>query len=202
MTSDDVATWVAERWPVDPANVAVERLTGGMINDVFRVDLGDTRVIVKHARPYVVTVPDVALSTRRLAIEARCLRELGPDGCLVDVCDAGVGVPRHIDFDAAASVLVMEDCGVIPDLSDRMTSAAPLDAGLGAALGAFTARLHAISAGCPDLLDELENRDVQETRARTQYGQVGAWVQALGRSDQAEVAHRAVELGQRLLAPG
>lgn len=202
MTSAEIASWIARRRAVSLSMVSVERLTGGAINDVFRAHVGSDRMIVKHAPPYVAQVPTIALSQRRMAIEARCYRELAPEGVLGEVGTVEVRAPRYLDFDPSDHVLVIEDCGPIPDLAELITSARPFDPALGTLLGSFIGRLHGVSARTPTLLVELDNRDVQETRARTQYDQVGAWARSLGVADSARLSAQASALGQRLLEPG
>jgi len=209
MTPDEVVRHVSHRLSLPTSGITVERLTGGYVNHVFRVVFGAAcgvragtpSVIVKHAPAYVAALPSVALSPRRLEMEARCLRELGPEGQLFDVVSELVRAPCMIDFDVHAHVLIMEDLGVLPDLAQYALQGGDLDAH-GLQLGAFVGRLHARSRALPQLLRELDNRDVQEVRQRTQYQQVEQWLGDAGIADAAVAGARARELGQRFLLPG
>jgi len=202
MRPDEVVARVARQFSVSSDLVEVERVTGGLVNEVFRAHLGSSSVIVKYAPPYVAALPSIALSPRRICIEARCLRELGPGGGLDGVVSSRVRAPRLIDLDVATHVLMMEDLGPLPDLGERLMRGDGVDPALGATLGGFVGRLHASSRKLPELLREIDNRDVQETRLRTQYRQVGTWLAESGCPEHAILGARAADLGARLLGPG
>ncbi len=204
MTPAEVVSLVCDHldWPGD--DIVVEPVAGGLINEVFRARARararapNRSVIVKRASPFAAAIPELALSTRRVAIEATCLRELGPGGRLADVPSAAIRVPRLLAYDGARGCLIMEDCGPIPDLG----SAEVVAPALGGELGAFLARLHASSRSQPALLAELDNRSIQEVRYASQYSQVSHWLADAGHSTWRIVDGIARELGQRFLEPG
>lgn len=189
---------LARSWSLRPAEIEIERVTGGLVNEVYRLRGGDRSVIVKHALPYVAAAPQIPLSPRRSAIEARCLRELGPGGRLQPIVTSHVRAPHLIAEFPELSVNVIEDLGSLPDLG----TAARIDPILGRELGGFLARLHVASRSLPEVLDEVENRDVQDTRYRTQYTQVGSWLADYGRRDHAALGASAVDVGRRFRARG
>ncbi len=200
-TLDPVAH-VRRRLPDREAAGPSSRLEGGLLNHVWRVRGEPSSVIVKHAPPFVATAPEIALDPGRIVIETTCLRELGPGGRLSAVCGDGVRPPALLDFDADAHVAVIEDLGPLPDLAAAL-AAGDGDAGaLGGSLGRFIGRLHGMSLSDPLLAVDLENDAVQRTRLEVQYRAIGDILGAEGVADGDSLGARAVDLGERLLAPG
>ncbi len=183
---------------VGPADVTLVPLTGGLLNEVFRARSGSCSAVVKYAPPHVASVPTIALSQRRSAVEAACLSELGPGGSLQAATSARVRAPRLHAHDAARAVIVMEDLGPLPDLA----TVSVLDPELGAELARFLGAVHTLSTSLSDLLDAVDNPDVQRTRQRTQYARVGGWLALHGVRDAAELGTRTEALGRRLGARG
>jgi hypothetical protein len=162
-----------------------EPLTGGLLNEVFRVVGSVGSCVVKHAPPFVASQPDLPLDPGRSAFEGRALALFEAGGRLAHVARAEARPPRLLDQEG--HTLILEDLGDLPDLA-----AAPRPEAA-AALGGFLARLHKASNMDINLQGLFDNLDVQETRDRLTYSRVEGW---LGRPTPA------ADLGRRLLGPG
>jgi len=186
------------------------RLTGGLLNVVWRVPVGgldgDASVIVKVAPPFVASAPDVPLPASRLRAEARALAALpslldsSPRGGVPRSATERVRTPRLLDLDAAASVLVMSDAGDLPHLGTWLAGASAVGAGDALArLGAFVGRLHGATLHAPDLTD-WHQPEIARVRLDVQYHTVEA--RLAGVPDAAALGAVAADLGERWLAPG
>jgi 5-methylthioribose kinase len=176
---------LARAMGVDVRGAAVA-LDGGHLNHVFRVPHPGGTVVLKHAPPFVATLPDVPLDPDRLRHEALGLSlaaRLWPGHA-----------PRLLAYDAPRSALLMSDLG----------DTAPLDAWLerGGSQGVLEELGEALG-----LLHGLEvpalawfNPGVQRTRLQVQYSQVSGWLEALGAD--AALGRQAAQLGAWLCEPG
>ncbi|KAH9835902.1 kinase-like domain-containing protein [Rhodofomes roseus] len=132
--------------PFDSGDVS--RLSGGLGNFTYRLSLrtpynGHTTVILKHGKPYVPGMEDMAFSLERQVYEVTALRQiratLPPD--------PPVSVPEVLRFDENAHVIIMSDCGAhgLSLKQALIAGALPPAAArrVGHALGGFLARFHA-----------------------------------------------------------
>ncbi|MCB9760687.1 MAG: aminoglycoside phosphotransferase family protein [Alphaproteobacteria bacterium] len=186
----ETAALRAEALLGQPAVGPAVPLTGGLLNEVFRVPMAGGSVILKRAPPFVAAAPDIPLDPARAGFEARAL------GLVADLCAAEVGVPRLLAHQG--DTLVMEDLGPLPALDDWLRGGG--DPERLEALGAFIGRLHRESAAQADLAVGMDNRAVQETRYAVQYGAIRGMLEAAGLGP--GPAARAEDLGRRLLEPG
>lgn len=171
-----------------------ERLAGGNLNFVWRARCASGSVVVKHAPPWAVAAPQVALSPRRLLIEARALSLLaGPLARL----GGAVRTPAPRGFDRRAWLLVTEDVGPGADLSERLEDEAAFTA-----LGGFIGRLHRETLDDATLRRRFDNAAMQRARRDSQYALTGALAHAAGAPDAQRLGADALELGQRWIAPG
>lgn len=180
---------------------APERLTGGLLNVVWRVPsaLDDQPVIAKIAPPFVAALPDVPLSQARQSIEAAALAAFD-GGPLTGVASAAVRPPRVLHHDPGAFVLVMEDVGDLPHLGDALGELGDVRR-VGETLGRFIGRLHAATLGAA-VLARFDNAEAQRTRLNVQYRSVGDTLRQVGVPDAEALGAEAVALGERLLEPG
>lgn len=143
-------------WPalegIFPKTSTFEPLSGGLINQVFRVQNGDATWIVKHAPPFVATAPDMPLSPLRLAVEKSAL-ELAQR-----FNTPHIRVPDVLAYLPDDHVLVLEDVGVLPSLSADLEHALPT-------LAEWLAELHLATRSLPPLPDF----GVHEIRKISQY---------------------------------
>lgn len=171
-------------------------LSGGNLNYVWRVQSVRGPVIAKRSPPFAAAVPSLALSPRRLLLEARALRAFEKPP-LLGITEGAVRPPRLLGFCRKAWLLLEEDAGPGPDLSQSLGDPATFRR-----LGAFIAGLHRESFGSAALRHRFANLDVQRTRLASQYAQVGAFAERAGAQDAAAIDARALALGQRWLEPG
>lgn len=158
------------------------RLTGGLLNHVFRVSGADGRsVVLKHAPPHVAAAPQIALDPRRAAVEALALAAVGPPVA-----------PRLLAHEGAT--LVLEDLGPLPHLGDWLAGGG--DPAVLDGLGRWLRRLH------ESPVPAIDNRVVQQTRLAVQYEAVEGWLAAAGVPEAAVLGGRAVALGRRWLERG
>ncbi len=193
-TNEDVFAWCARALPgADP--VGVERLSGGFMNHVFRVDLGGRRVILKHTPGYVASDPSIALSDGRGGFERAALEAVAEWGT-----EHG-RVPEVLGALEAPRVLVTEDLGLLPHLGEVLADA-PRARALGARLGSFIASLHRVTADVPALATRFDNASVQQVRYASQYANVSGWLRGAGVDDGGALGAHADALGRGLTEPG
>lgn len=207
MTDDEVGDYVRERLPDFCPTDDPVRLPEGNLNVVWRVPGQKGSVIVKNAPPHIAATPEVPLDPSRVLQEARCLAALGPDGRLSTIRMSNVRVPRVLDVNPDAHVLIMEDVGPHPTLGRwlRREPTAPVQERaptIGAALGRFLGRLHADTVDAPAYAADFANRPMQETRHAVQYQSVGDMLEQGGIEDAEALGKRAATLGRSLLEPG
>lgn len=178
-----------------------EPLTGGYINEVWRLFGPNGTCILKHAPYHVSAVPDLALDPGRIGIEAHLLAMFAEDGELADIAQPEIRPPRPYYFDSSSFTLVMED--VAPHIPfDSMARRSAVDVSVGRRLGKFVGLLHRRSHGCADFMRTIDNRSVQAVRRKVQYDATAALLASAGIDDPELPAHRAEELGCRYLEPG
>lgn len=167
-------------------------LVGGNLNEVWRVAGGGGSFIVKRASPWVASAPEVPLSRRRLLFEAKALRRVAALGT-----EGTVRAPRLLGFHRAAWLLLEEDFGPGPDLSNSIG-----DVGVFGSLGDFIGALHVTTLNDASTAARFRNVDVQRARLESQYRSVGAFAARAGAPDFGVLGRLANELGERLLRPG
>lgn len=160
------------------------RLSGGLLNHVFRVPTASGSVILKVAPPHVAADPSIPLDPARLGFEVRALRAVRGDD--------GVRVPEVLAWDPSVPAALFEDLGPWPCLGD---DPAP---GVLRALGGFIGDLHRRSASWDPA--PHDNRAVQQTRKAVQYDRVRDVLASLGADP--GLARPVEDLGVRLLEPG
>jgi len=115
--------------------VEVEPLGDGNINWVRRFRTRSGTRVVKQARPALERFPEYRVTTERLAFEARYYETVAD-------LDRGGVCPQVIFFDAAASVLVLEDVAPAERLDAALARGADVMQAA-TALGEFLGRVHA-----------------------------------------------------------
>lgn len=171
-------------------------LSGGFLNFVWRVNAASGSAIAKRAPPWAASVPEVSLSPKRLLLEARALRQF-EHAPLNGLTTAGVRPPRLLGFCRKAWLLLEEDVGAGPDLSEALR-----DQALFSQLGAFIAGLHRETFGSAIFRRRFANVDIQRARLASQYGHVGAFAELSGAQDAEALGAGARDLGRRLVEPG
>jgi tRNA A-37 threonylcarbamoyl transferase component Bud32 len=190
-----------QRFPEFSVAGAPEKLSGGLLNYVWRVrgqnPSDPASIIVKWAPAYIASAPDVWLDPDRILIEARAMFALGKIG-------ESIRPPRLYSLDEANHVILMEDLGQAPDLGQWLSEPhSHVEAqGMGTSLGRFIGALHRTSATQPGLALIFDNHTIQRTRLEFHYGNIQAYAQRASLADAAALGERAVWLGKLLQQPG
>jgi len=201
-TADEIRAHTAVQLPGFRPRGKPTRMSGGSLNEVWRVPGEGRTVIVKYAPPHVATQPGIPLDPGRILFEARALRALGASGVLAGVPDVWARVPAILDLHVDNHVLVMEDLGDLPDLASAIADEGFDPEVAGAALGGFVGRLHAHSLETPALAHAFDNRAMQRTREEVQYQQVGSLCRDGGIAEPDRMGAIAAALGERFRTPG
>ena len=171
-------------------------VSGGFLNFVWRVDAARGPVIAKRAPPFAAAAPALSLSPKRLLFEARALRQF-EQSPLQEITAAGVSPPRLLGFCRKAWLLLEEDVGTGPDLSEVLQQVRVFEQ-----LGAFIAGLHRETFRSASFRRRFANIDIQRARLASQYKQVRAFAERSGAEDAAALGEVALDLGLRLVEPG
>jgi len=134
--------------------VAVEEAGAGHINWVRRARIPGHSWIIKQARPALERFPEYTAPVERAAVEARYFETVAP-------FDFGGVCPVVHQFDAANSVLILEDLGAAEHLDSAQARGAdvvPVAVAVGSFLGEVHARTRLNSA---DLAERFRNREMQ-----------------------------------------
>jgi hypothetical protein len=179
-------------------SAAPERLTGGHLNDVWRVPTARGPIVAKHAPG---AAAGLLLSPERIVLEARALKLF--DGSLSDLASDALRPPRPLALDPERHLLAMEDCGPAPALDAWLETATPDEArAVGERLAGWLRALHRRTAGDADLALRFDNADVQRVRRQGQYEPVRGWLRRAGHPQADALGESARALGRTFETPG
>ncbi len=119
-------------------DVTLELAGEGNMNCVVRVRLPNRSLILKQARPWVEKYPSIPAPVERAASEARFYRLAGQRP------DLAAMMPRLLDFDEEAALLILEDLAPASTLADCYEGGARLDRRELTELAGYTSALHGI----------------------------------------------------------
>ncbi|MGB0384296.1 MAG: phosphotransferase [Ardenticatenaceae bacterium] len=212
MKSEDVLAHLSRRLPDFQAACEPERLTLGEVNFVFRVrgtvESLYPSVIVKHAPPYVATLPDVPLSQERLLFEARALSAFAPQGVLHHLHHLNqteVRLPHLLDLDEERFVIVMEDLGDAPPLGSWLYHArrsAREARTIGEQIGHFFAQMHLASYQNESLAARFNNQSIHKILVEVYCNNIKELAHKAEIPDADQIGAQAIAFGERLLQPG
>ena len=201
MTTDELLTAIGELLPEFKTTGAVMQLSGGNINNVWRVDGDPDSLIAKHAPPHIATNPDVPLSIERLSFEAKALSLFSSGGQLASLARHQIRPPELLAFDPDRSLLLMEDVEAFAELNWVPTeSISPKKTGQ--RLGQFIGNLHRKTFMDHELRNTFANLEIQKVRYQLQYEpahEYGNWNDA---STKTKIKKRSRDLGERLQDTG
>lgn len=111
---ESLQTYLRSRGILDPAGIVLSALKAGEgnMNCTLRVTTGDGTLVVKQARPWVEKYPAFDAPLGRAVQEAEFYRLIS------NFPDLSSCMPRLVDFDPTANLLVLEDLGNAGDYSD------------------------------------------------------------------------------------
>lgn len=169
---------------------ALHRLSGGMINHVWRVESACGDLILKIADEQVSSVGEVQLSPQRLVFEVRALNALRNSGFLLEVLRGLNHIQGADVWDVYAPMVYIEDVHDHALVQEYRSGGVGFEdwarvsegkvEGLCEVLGYVVGRMHGasfvkgMSAWCGDML----NMSVQRVRQEVQYRGVRRWLEA------------------------
>ncbi len=175
-------------------------LTGGLLNEVWRVRTERGSIVAKQAPGKAV---GALLSPNRVLLEARALALFEPGGPLADLTSDAVRPPYPLAVDQSEHLLLMEDMGDAPSLDGWLIRAEAKQAeGVGARIASFLRDLHARTTGSAALASDFDNADVQRVRSQVQYRCVRDWLHDFGHPNADALGASALALGEAFEQPG
>ena len=100
MTTGELLSAIKEILPdFKTKGMTAKKLSGGNINNVWRVDGDPDSLIAKHAPPHIATNPDIPLSKERLSFEAKALSLFSSGSQLESIARRVVRPPKLLAFD-------------------------------------------------------------------------------------------------------
>lgn len=181
-----------------------ERLQGGLLNYVWRVDGKPKSIIVKYFPPYIATVPEVSLDDKRMLIEARALQAFQTGGIFSSLNNNNIRPPQIYYADESRKFLVMEDIENEPNIKKASNWILADLSGkeAGEIIGNFIGNLHSLSFSRTDLAGNFENCSIQKTRLDFQYKAIAPLLKQAGIEDYQILGDKVSKLGEKYLQKG
>lgn len=200
--SEDIAEFIRHYLPDLTLEDPPAPLPGGLMNHVWKVPTRPKPVILKHAPPYIATVPEIKLDDSRIIFEAEALQALLKGGALEHVPTPYVSPPELLYRNDVDHVIVLEDIGDSVDLTVWLSHSKSSADKFGAFLGEFIGSLHRESLRQTILAQRFNNHSIQQTRYTVQYESIGPLCIEAGVEDAEDLGLKARQLGTRLLQKG
>lgn len=176
----------------------IERLNGGNINVVWRLEGKQRNLIAKYAPPYLTTNPEIPLSNERIEFEARAMRELNKGGNLYEITSSTIRPPELYAYNKIRSFILMEDVGDFHEL--REASGSPQK--IGERLGTFIGKLHGLTFENQEFANRFHNIEIQNVRNKLQYQPAWEFARLDDLNLSNEIKKKSQNLGNRLLKTG
>ena len=183
-----------------PAN-ELQKLKGGNLNYVWRLEGNGRSLIIKHAPPYIASNPDVPLSSERIHYEANALKLFEPAGMLNSLASDSIRPPALEYYNREQSLLIMEDVGDLPELQTKIKDSATATT-ISKILGRFIGEIHKRTFRSSKLKEYFDNHDIQQTRNKVQYQPAADYAGEVDKSNNEELKFRTQKLGQELMQTG
>lgn len=181
----------------------LEELKGGRLNFVWRIRSASGKsYIIKHAPPYIASVPEIAFDSSRIEFEANILKALQFRSELNQLAGFGVRPPEFLGSDNRRHLLLMEDVGSRPDLLQAVRLSNYSFASSGRALGAYIAQLHVQTYQNHWFAENFANLPVQQTRLQVQYNGCLECCRKARMPEAADIGSRCRQLGEKFNSVG
>jgi len=181
----------------------LEEIRGGRLNFVWRIQSTTGKsFIIKHAPPYVASVPDIAFDNSRIVFEANILKAFQFRSELNQLNGFGVRPPEFLGNDNRKHLLLMEDVGSGPDLLQAVRLLDYNFASSGSNLGAYIAQLHAHTYQSKWFAENFANLPVQQTRLQVQYNGCLEFCRRARMPDAEKIGRRCRQPGEKLNTVG
>ena len=202
MTPQEAVNWARTHFDADAVGAA--RLTGGLMNEVWRIE-GNPMSVVKIYSDRSVDNPGVELTPDRSRFEAAALQVVEHDDDLSHTLRPDVRVPRLLHFEPNEAIVGMTHLHHYSDFGDALIAGKVGD-DAAAKLGTWVGGLHRETRHRMDLLRKFKNVAVQRTRLRVQYATVEDVLEdaevPVEPTRLREAGRRALALGRALMEPG
>lgn len=173
-----------------------ERLTGGNLNQVWRLRGSGGSVIVKAATPYVASAPHQPLDPSRIWLEAEILQAFGPGGDLRGLVSPSLRPPDLLLRDDPNYAIALEDVGSRKDLGTWLYDGQAATR-LMSRLGNFVADLHLGTWHSGELARRFCNLPMRRARHDICYVTVKDCCRRAGLTDADRLGEKARQLGLR-----
>ena len=181
----------------------LEELQGGSLNFVWRIrSATGISVIIKHAPPFVASLPTIAFDNSRIIFEANILKAFQFRSELNQLIGCGVRPPRFLAKDNRRHLLLMEDVGSWPHLLQAVRFSNYNFAYYGGNLGTYIAQLHAQTYQSKWFGENFANLPVQQTRLQVQYHGCLEFCRRAGMPDAEKIGKWCRQLGEKLNTVG
>ena len=145
LSEDNILRYLQDRGLVDPgADVVVQRLSGGYVNNVFRADSGGRAWVLKQSL-------EAAQRTVLSADIGRALVEVAAMKVIAALLGPLAPIPTIVDHDPWNYVAIMTPAPTSARLYDSELLDGRFHPGTGARLGTYAAHLHTRTEGRRDL---------------------------------------------------
>jgi 5-methylthioribose kinase len=180
-----------------------EELGGGSLNFVWRIQSSSGKsFIIKHAPPYIASMPDIAFDNSRIVFEANILKAFQFRNELNQLTGLGVRPPEFLGSDNRRHLLLMEDVGSWPNLLQAVRSSGYNFASSGSELGAYIAQLHVQTYQNHWFAENFANLPVQKTRLQVQYNRCLEFCRKAHMPDAEKIGRWCRQLGEKLNSVG
>lgn len=179
----------------------LQKINGGNLNHVWRLEGKERSFIIKHAPPYIASNPDVPLSSERIHFEAKALSLFDTSGILNELASDSIRPPALEYYSKEHSLLIMEDVGELPELQSEINDTDSV-VRMGETLGDFIGELHKRTFRSSELKDSFNNHDIQKTRNEVQYQPAADYAGEVNESKNDALKSRMQKLGKELMQPG
>ncbi len=197
---DDIIKFVKNNFNCTEVT-GLDRLTGGLLNVVYRVFSDRGSVIYKHAPPFIATNPEIKLDPSRIRIEAECLKII-PDLLIDYFASHSLSIPELLAYDDANKQMIMEDIKDSVDLEANLKTHGDNVGKGGYELGNFISLLHKKSLNKTKISQDINNVHIRKTRNELQYMNIAVLSKHFCLEDHDKIGRICSELGRKFSKPG
>jgi len=201
LEKEEIYKLISSHLPGFEAVSELQKMKGGNLNHVWRLEGKYRSLIIKHAPPYIASNPDVLLSSERIHFEAKALKLFDTSGILNELASDPIRPPALEYYSKEHSLLIMEDVGELPELQSEVTDSVSV-VRMGEMLGRFIGELHKRTFRSSKLKDSFNNHDIQQTRNEVQYQPAADYAGEVDKSKNDALKSRTQKLGKELMQPG
>lgn len=205
ISSQNLLDFVQKQLPWFEACSEPQRLAGGILNYVWRIEGKPRSLVVKYFAPHIASAPEIPLDRNRMLLEARCLQAFNNGGELETIATPQIRPPHLYYADETHHIVIMEEVKALyrNDLSAGGWGFQHISGQqAGENIGGFIGRLHAQSCNQADFAQYFNNFAIQKTRWEVQYCAIGDLLAKANIPDARTLGQKAEALGEKYLTPG